>query len=54
MAEFRVAFTVDGRRAEQTVSATGPTEAKRLIQAQYAGSRVSIINVKNLATGCYG
>lgn len=54
MIQFKVAFTVNGKRTEQIVSATGPTEAKRLVQAQYAGSKVVIINTKDLKTGFYG
>ncbi len=54
MKQFKVNFTVDGRKSEQIVSATGFSEAKKIVEAQYANSKVIIINVQDKSTGFYG
>lgn len=54
MKQFKVNFTVNGKRTEQYVSATGFTEAKKIIEAQFANSKVTIINVQDTSTGFYG
>jgi len=54
MRQHLVTFIVNNKKTEQVVSATGPSEAKRIVQDQYAGSKVTIVNVKDLKTGWYG
>lgn len=53
MREYLVTFTVDNKRYQQTISASSPTDAKRAVQSQYNGSRVGIINCKDLKMGYY-
>ena len=40
MRDYLVKFSVDGRRTEQIVKARSVTDAKRLIEAQYAGCKI--------------
>ena len=45
MTQYKIVFMVDNRRTEQIVTAFNTNEAKKLIEAQYSGSRVVIHNV---------
>ena len=45
MPQYKVVFTVNGRRIETIVSAYTSYDARKFVEAQYAGQRVSIINV---------
>lgn len=53
MKRYQVTFTVDGKRVQENVSASNSSDAKRIIISQYNGSRVSIINCKDLKTGSF-
>ena len=45
MPQYKVVFRVNGSRSETVVSANSSTAARKLIEAQYAGQKVSIISV---------
>ncbi len=45
MYSYRVVFTVNGRRTETIVRANSSTDARRIVEAQYSGARLNIINV---------
>lgn len=45
MPQWNVVFTVNGRRREAIVSANSSYDARKLVEAQYVGQRVSFINV---------
>ena len=53
MREFDIKFKVDGKETEQRVSAITATEAKKIIEQQYSGCKVTIINIRDLKTGFY-
>ena len=53
MKKFRVTFTVDGKRSEEYVSATGGTEARKIVEKKFSNSKVAIINVQDTTTGFY-
>ncbi|MBO5571553.1 MAG: hypothetical protein J5926_02420 [Ruminococcus sp.] len=48
MRDYLVTFLVNGRRTEQTVRAQSQIDARKLIEAQYAGQRISFMGVKPL------
>lgn len=54
MKQYQVTFTVNGKRTQQNVSANSYSDAKKLVQAQYSGSNVVIVNCKDLTTGYFG
>lgn len=43
--QWKVVFTVNGRRSETIVSANSSYDARKLVEAKYAGKRISFINV---------
>lgn len=43
--QWKVVFTVNGRRSETIVSADTSYDARKLVEAQYAGQRVIFISV---------
>lgn len=45
MPQWKVVFTVNGRRSETIVSAYTSYDARELVEAQYAGQRVIFIIV---------
>lgn len=45
MPQWKVVFTVNGRRSETIVSADTSYDARELVEAQYAGQRVIFISV---------
>lgn len=45
MNNYEVTFTVNGTKSVQVVSAGSSTDAKKLIQSQYGGSKVNIHKV---------
>ena len=45
MPQWKVVFTVNGRRSDTIVSANSSYDARKLVEAQYAVQRVSFINV---------
>lgn len=45
MPQWKVVFTVNGRRSEEVISANTSYDARELVEAQYAGQRVVFINV---------
>ena len=45
MNQYKVEFTVNGRRTETIVSASDAFYARKLVEAQYSGNRVTIIRV---------
>ena len=46
--QYHITFTVDGKRTEQTITAFSIADAKKLIEAQYSGHRVTFFGVKQL------
>lgn len=46
--QYRVTFFINGRRTEQIVNAICVTDARKLIEAQYAGQKLSIYEVKKI------
>ncbi len=48
MANYLVKFTVNGRRTEQVVAANSTSDAKKLIEAQYAGQKISFLSATRL------
>jgi len=48
MYKWNIQFTVNGIRTEAIVSATNSIDAKKLIEWQYYGQRVSIFNYTRL------
>ncbi len=53
MREYKIVFTVDGKRTEQYVNANSSTDAKRFVEMQYSNHRVSIVNVQDVKLGHY-
>ena len=45
MPQWKVEFRVDGRRSEIIVSAYTSFDARKIVESQYSGSRVTIIRV---------
>ena len=45
MNSYKVVFYVNNRRTEQIVSAQNSTDAKRFIEAQYAGAQIRFVSV---------
>lgn len=45
MYSYKIDFTVNGIRTRLTVQAKTPMDAKRLVQAQYAGSHITFWSV---------
>ena len=45
MREYRVRFRVNGHLSETIVTAYSSTEAKRIVEAQYSGADIKIIQV---------
>lgn len=54
MRKYQVKFTVNGKRTQQIVDATSYSDAKKLVQVQYSGNKVVIVNCKDLTTGYFG
>ncbi len=48
MKQYEVVFRVDGRRTETVVSAYTRSDAEKLVEAQYSGSKVSIIRISSV------
>ena len=48
MHQYKITFSVDGRRTEQIVSANSTYDAKRLIEAQYPNCKINFLNIKQL------
>ena len=48
MHQYLCSFSIDGKRTEQIVSANGMLEAKKIIEAQYKGCRITWWNVKRV------
>lgn len=48
MREYKVVFYVNNIRTETIVSARSTSEARKLVEAQYSGAKVTIIQVKML------
>ena len=46
LSQWVVYFRVNGRRTEQTVSANSSYDAKKIIEAQFAGQKITFISVK--------
>lgn len=42
--KYHLVFTVDGRRTEQDVSAFMMSDAKKLIESQYSGHKVTFFS----------
>lgn len=42
--KYRLVFSVDGKRTEQEVSAFMMADAKKLIEAQYSGHKVTFFS----------
>ena len=51
---YIVRFTVNGKTLETSITAANATDAKKSVQMQYTGQKVTIVNCKNLETGRYG
>ena len=45
MNQYKVEFYVNGKRSETVVSATDAFNARKIVEAQYSGNRVTIIRV---------
>lgn len=45
MFQWKCAFNVNGKRTEQIVNAYNSTDARKLIEAQYSGAKITWINV---------
>lgn len=45
MAQWKVSFSVNNRRSEQIVSANTSIDAKKLIEAQYGGQKITFWSV---------
>lgn len=54
MRAYIVRFTVNGKTMEATIRAQSVNDAKKAVQMQYPGQRVSIVNCKDTTTGYYG
>lgn len=54
MKQYQVTFTVNGKRVQQNVATTSYSDAKKIVLAQYNGSKVAIVNCKDLTTGYLG
>lgn len=48
MNQYKVVFTVNGKRTEQVVSAFDMAAAKKLIEAQYSNCKVSFFDCRRL------
>ncbi len=48
MKNWEVTFNVNGKRTVQVVAANVSTDAKKLIEAQYSGSKISFIKVNEV------
>ena len=46
MHTYRVEFRVNAKRSQQDVKALNSSDAKKLIQAQYAGQKVTVISCR--------
>lgn len=44
MNTYKLTFTVNGKRTETIVRANSIMDAKKLVQAQYAGARINFIS----------
>lgn len=54
MRQYQVLFTVNGKQMKQNIVAVSYSDAKKMVQAQYSGSKVVIVNCKDLTTGYFG
>lgn len=45
MSQYKVVFSVNGRRTEQYVNAFNTNDAKKIIEAQYAGQKIIFFSV---------
>lgn len=48
MAKYKCKFRVDGRVTEQIVSAINMTEAKKIVEAQYASCKIQWIDCRRV------
>ncbi len=48
MKQYEIVFRVDGIRTVQIVTAANLASAKKLIEAQYAGARISYVTTKEI------
>ncbi|MBR4748427.1 MAG: hypothetical protein IK083_02490 [Abditibacteriota bacterium] len=46
---YEMAYSVDGKRYTQTISATTSQNARKLIEQRYAGHKVNIISVRSVS-----
>lgn len=53
MKKYKVLCSVDGKSTEQIVSANSPSDARKIVEKQFNGSRVVIFNVQDTSTGFY-
>lgn len=51
--EYLITFTLDGKRYQQKIIASSPTDAKRIVLNQYHVNRIAIINCKDLKMGYF-
>jgi hypothetical protein len=54
MREYIVRFMLNSKTMETRIRANSATDAKKAVIAQYSGSRVVILNVRDTKTGYYG
>lgn len=45
MNQWKVDFSVDGRRSQQIVSCFSSIDARKLIESQYSGSKITIWSI---------
>lgn len=48
MSEYKVTFSVNGRRTETIVRAGSSTDAKRIVEAQYSGAKLTNVQVTRI------
>lgn len=48
MNQYKVVFTVNGRRTEQVVSANDSMSAKKLIEAQYSNCKITFYDCRRI------
>lgn len=53
MRTYIIQFQVNSKTLKMTVTANSPSDAKKSVQMQYAGQRVTIVNCKDTTTGYY-
>ena len=53
MRTYLVRFNINGKPFETGINANSSLDAKRAVEMQYPGQKVTIINCKDMTTGYY-